>query len=305
MSVTAPPRLRPNLPLMLAPMVGREREQHELRALIASPRTRLVTLTGPGGVGKTRLAVEVGRSAVDVFPDGVVYVPLDPIRDVQLVLTTIAQTIGLNVTGREGIFTELAGYLVDRTILLILDNFEQVEDAAPDIVQLIANSQRLKVLATSRTPLSVYGEREYPVSPLPLPTIDDVREVGTSGTFASVQLFVERATEVKPDFTLTPANVKTIVEICRRLDGLPLAIELAAARIKALSPETLLERLSHRLQVLTAGPRDLPRRLRTMRDAIAWSHDLLTENERTLFRRLAVFPGSFSLEAAEQGTGDR
>lgn len=304
MSVAAPPLIRSNLPLMLAPMVGREREQDDLRTLLSSPRVRLITLTGPGGIGKTRLAVEIGRSVVEMFASGVAYVPLDPIRDVRLVLPTIAQTIGMSITGREGIIEALADFLDGRALLLILDNFEQVEGAASDVGQLLSVCEQLKVLATSRIPLDIYGEREYPVSPLPLPEIG-AHGVDAFGSSGAIQLFVERASEVAPGFALTSANVKTVVEICRRLDGIPLALELAATRIKVLSPETLLDRLSHRLQVLTSGPRDLPPRLRTMRDAIAWSHDLLSPDERALFRRLAVFPGTFSLEAAEQGTGDR
>jgi len=285
-------------------MIGREHEQDDLRTLLVSPRVRLVTLTGPGGVGKTRLAVEVGRAIAGEFVDGLSYVALDPIRDVQLVLPTIAQAIGLNITGCESIAAELSSFLAERSSLLIIDNFEQVEGAAPDIVHLLATCQGIKVLATSRTPLGIYGEREFPVSPLSLPSSGDQRGAGTVGDSAAVQLFVERAMAVQPSFSLTSANIKTVVEICRRLDGLPLAIELAAARVKALSPETLLTRLSHSLQVLTSGSRDLPLRLRTMRDAIAWSHDLLSDDERTLFRRLAVFSGSFSLEAVEQGAGN-
>jgi predicted ATPase/DNA-binding CsgD family transcriptional regulator len=304
MSISTPVLRRSNLPLPLAPMIDREREHDDVIQLLRTPTVRLITLTGPGGIGKTRLAVEVGRavaadpstSSGQAFADGVVYVALDPIRDVALVLPTIAQTIGLAATGRDTIVAELTAFLGERHVLLLLDNFEQVEDAAAQIAELLVACPNLKVLATSRTPLEVYGEREYPIPPLALPSDDDT---AATETFAAIRLFAERAVEVKPAFALTSDNTTTVVEICRRLDGLPLAIELAAARIKFLSPDALLDRLSSRLEVLTSGPRDLPRRQQTLRDAIAWSHDLLTADERALFRRLAAFAGSFTLETAE------
>ncbi|HKG27431.1 MAG TPA: AAA family ATPase, partial [Thermomicrobiales bacterium] len=248
MSAQAPPLRRPNLPLLLAPIVGRERERQELLELLRSATVRLITLTGPGGIGKTRLAVEVVRAVAGEFAGGVAYVALDPIRDPALVLPTVAQVLGLAATGRDTVLNELTAFLGERQTLLFLDNFEQVEEAALQIAELLAVCLGLKVLATSRVVLEVYGEREYPLSPLPLPRTDESEDVEVAASSAAVRLFVERATEVRPGFALTKENVATVVAICRRLDGLPLAIELAAARIKVLSPEALLDRLTNRLQ---------------------------------------------------------
>jgi predicted ATPase/DNA-binding CsgD family transcriptional regulator len=300
MSTAVPAAPHLNLPTPFTPLIGREQEQIDLCALLGLPVVRLVTLTGPGGVGKTRLAIQVAADVADRFRDGVCFVPLDPIRDADLVVPSIAQSLEVRDVGGSPLFDALVATLKDRHLLLLLDNFEQVEGAAPAVADLLAACPAVKVLVTSRVSLEVYGEREYPLSPLPLPlpTVDesDTRQLSA---YAAVRLFVERAVEVRPGFALTPENAPEVVEICRRLDGLPLAIELAAARVKVLTAKALLDRLTNRLQVLTSGDRDLPARLQTMRDAIAWSHDLLTETERALFRRLAAFAGGFTLEAAE------
>jgi predicted ATPase/DNA-binding CsgD family transcriptional regulator len=259
----------------------------------------LLTLTGPGGVGKTRLALRVASDLVAAFPDGVTVVDLAPISDPDLVAPVIAQALGLPEVGEGRVAERLTAFLRDAQCLLVLDNFEQVVDAAPLVAAVVAGCPRLRVLVTSRVRLRLSDEREIPVLPLALPETDDpasAREVDAS---AAVRLFVARAQAVKPDFVLTEQNAAAVGAICRRLDGLPLAIELAAARVKIFSPTALLARLGQRLPLLTEGGRDLPARQHTMRDAIAWSYDLLTPEEQTAFRQLAVFVGGFTLEAAE------
>ncbi len=269
--------------------VGRDEERRAVSALLASER--LLTLTGPGGAGKTRLAVEVAASTSATFADGVHFIAFAHVRASSAVLPTIARALGLRDQGGRAPLEDLARYLDQRDALLILDNFEQVVSAAPQIAALLAATERPHLLVTSRSALRISGEQEYPVGPLPLPTDD-------TGSPA-VQLFVERARAVRPGIDLSPANIATIAAICRRLDGLPLAIELAAARTRLLEPAALLARLDRRLALLTGGPRDLPARHQTLRDAIAWSYDLLAPAEQQLFRRLGIFAGGFSLEAAE------
>jgi predicted ATPase/class 3 adenylate cyclase len=260
-----------NLPVQPTPLIGRERELQEARRLLVTHR--IVTLTGPGGSGKTRVALQLAANAVEDFPDGVVWVPLQALRDSDLVLPTIARALGAGERSGGG-----AG---DARLLLVLDNFEQLLDAAPRVANLAAELPHLKLLITSRQPLHVSGEYEYPV----LPLLD--REALT--------LFVERATAVKPDFVDDGA----VLDICRRLDCLPLALELAAARVKVLSAAELLKRLDRRLPILTGGAQDWPERQRTLRATIAWSYDLLTADEQRLFDRLAVFAGGCTLKAAE------
>jgi predicted ATPase len=276
-------------------MLGRERELAEIRTFLQEPR--LLTLTGTGGVGKTRLAVEAARDVAQLFSDGTVFIALAPLGDSGFVLPTIAQSLGLreseDLTPRE----TLHAYLREKRLLLVLDNFEHVLEAAPEVAQLIEACPRLSVLVTSRAPLRVRGEQEYPVPPLALPASTIAPNAEELVGSASGRLFVERAREASPTFELTPHNSGAVAAICWRLAGLPLALELAAVQIRFLDPEALLSRLDQALSAV--GARDLPQRQRTMWATLDWSHDLLSEEEQVLFRRLSVFVGGFSLEAAE------
>ncbi len=287
------------LPLPLTPLLGRERELATLVALLEVGDIRLVTLTGAGGSGKTRLALEAAAHLLGTFSDGSVFVDLTPLRDVEFVLPTIAAAIGVRERPGQSLLDTLTRFLAPKRLLLLLDNCEQVLGAAPQIATLVAACPRLSVLATSRAALRVRGEREAPLLPLPLPVSDRRSAVAELTEVPSVALFLQRAAASQPSFALSTDNAAAVAAICRRLDGLPLAIELAAAWIRVLSPAALLDRLEQRLLLLTGGSRDLPPRQRTMRDAIAWSYDLLAESERALFRCLAVFAGGWSLEAAE------
>src|ERR687894_671090 len=287
-----------NLPLQATPLVGREREVEAVCGLLRSSETRLLTLLGPGGTGKTRVGLQVAAELADGFEDGVFFVPIAAITDPALVAPTIARLLGLS----EGAQTPeelLEGYLRDRQTLLLLDNLEQVLEAAPIVERLLSNAPNLKILATSRIPLGLYGEYEFPVPPLSLPDPDSLPPLEHLTEYEAVRLFVERARAVKPDFVLTEENGPAVVEICERLDGLPLAIELAAARIKLLPPRVLLDRLGNRLKILTGGARNLPERQRTLRNAIEWSYGLLDEGEKLLFGRLGVFSSGATLEAIE------
>ena len=287
------------LPLPLTSLLGREREVAALVSLLRGGDIRLVTLTGAGGSGKTRLALEVAARLQDAFADGVVFVDLTPLRDAAFVLPTIAEALGVRERPGQPLRDTLARFLAPKQLLLLLDNCEQVLEAAPQIATLVAACPRLSVLATSRAALRVRGEREVALLPLPLPVSDRRSSVPELADVPSVALFLQRAAESQPTFTLSTENAASIAAICRRLDGLPLAIELAAAWVRVLPPSALLDRLEQRLLLLTGGSRDLPPRQRTMRDAIAWSHDLLAEAEQALFRCLAVFAGGWTLEAAE------
>ena len=288
-----------NLPAPPTPLLGRDEEVRRIRDLWGHGATRLVTLTGPGGVGKTRLALRVATDFLDRFADGVFLVPLASISDPALVTSAVAQALGLQESGGRRVEDTVRGYLQEKDLLLVLDNFEQILPAAPLVADLLAACPRLKVLITSRSVLHLRGEREFAVSPLALPDAKCATSAGSLRQYAAVVLFVQRAVDAKADFSLTDGNASAVAEICRRLDGLPLAIELAAARIKMLSPEALLARLERRLPLLIGGARDLPERQRTLRDTLAWSYDLLSVAERTLFRRLAIFVGGCTLEAAE------
>src|SRR5215472_3202767 len=291
--------MRTNLQAHLPPLVGRERDVAHAGGLLGQTDVRLLTLVGPGGVGKTRLALQVAAGMLHTFPDGVYFVSLAPISDPALVVPTIAQLLGLREAGSRSLFDRLKEYLHAKHLLLVLDNFEQVGTAAPLLAELMAEYPLLKVLVTSREALRLSYERLLPVTPLALPELSHLPPLEALPHYAAVALFVQRVQPVKPDFQLTTANARIVVEICVRLDGLPLAIELAAARMRLLSPQQLLARLGRRLQVLTGGARDLPRRQQTLRDTIRWSYDLLNREEQQLFRLLAVFVGGCTLEAAE------
>jgi len=285
-----------NLPGQLTSFVGRAREIEGIREALAG--TRLLTLTGPGGTGKTRLSIQVGMELLGTFEHGVFFVPLASIEDPGLVLSTIAHTLGLAEETRPIVET-LTEHLRDKELLLILDNFEQITGAGPMVADLLQAAPRLKGLVTSRAVLHVTGEQEYPVPPLQLPDVEHLPPLDVLSQYEAVSLFIQRAKAVHPGFAVTDENAPAVAEICTRLDGLPLAIELAAARVRVLAPDSILERLHHRLTLLTGGARDLPRRQQTLRDAIGWSYDLLDEPERILFARLSTFVGGSSLEAAE------
>lgn len=291
-----------NLTLPRSPLIGRDHEVAVIQQLLLQDHVGLLTLTGPGGIGKTRLAMQVAVNLLDHFVDGVYFVSLAPIRDPDLVDAAIAQTLGLREAAGQSLAETLQTYLKDRQLLLVLDNFEQVVAAAALVGDLLNICRRLKTLVTSRTTLHLYGEQEFPVPPLALPDLTQLAQSTSTATvtqYAAIELFCQRASAAKPDFALTASNVAEVAKICLRLDGLPLAIELAAARIKLFSPSALLTHLQQRLPLLTGGPHDQPERQRTLRNDIAWSYDLLTPAEQTLFRRLAVFVGGFSLAAAQ------
>jgi predicted ATPase/DNA-binding CsgD family transcriptional regulator len=299
-------RAEPRLPLALTSFVGRERELSAVCDAVQRADVRLVTLTGPGGVGKTRIAQAVAAEVAAAFPDGAWFVGLAEVRDPALVAPAIAQAFGVWEGGDAPLVDRLALVLRDRRLLLLLDNVEHVVTSAPVVTTLLGACPGLTVLATSRVRLRVSGEHEYVVPPLEVAAPAQTDSAADVSRSEAVRLFVARAQAVETGFALTEANAGMVADICRRLDGLPLAIELAAARVKVLPPPALLARLERRLPLLTGGGRDLPARQQTMRATIAWSHDLLTSEEQTLFRRLAVFVGGFSLEAAEvvcQGAG--
>jgi non-specific serine/threonine protein kinase len=288
-------------------LVGREAELTAVSTLLHREDVRLVTLTGPGGIGKTRLALRVLETVQAPFPDGVAVVDLASVRDTSLVLPAVGQALGLRDVGDIPVFDRVVRTVSDQRRLLLLDSFEHLVAEAAAVSDLLAACPRLAVLVTSREALRLSGEYEFPVPPLGMPTIRRHSSLAEIAASPAVELFLRRARSVRPAFELTEENAPVILEICARLDGLPLAIELAAARCKVLSPQALLNRLSHRLDLLTGGPRDAPTRLQTMRDAIGWSYDLLLPEEQALFRHLSIFAGGFTLDGAEAigGQGDR
>lgn len=283
-------------------LVGRERDVETLLYLLRTPEVRLLTLTGVGGTGKTRLAIEVAARARDRYADGAAFVALAPILDANQVATAIAQALGVREVADASLMGLIIAALQERRLLLLLDNFEHLLEAAPVIADLVAACPLLTVLVTSRAPLRLALEREVRVPPLELPHRVAVQLPGDVERAASVRFFVDQAKAVVPGFALTSSNADAVAAICRRLDGLPLAIKLAAGRSRVLEPAALLARLEHRLPLLTGGQRDAPARQRTMRDAIIWSYDLLREHEQVLFRRLSVFAGGWTLETVEAMT---
>jgi predicted ATPase len=294
-----PPASPAPLPAFPNTLIGRDAEVAAAAQLLSEPGVRLVTLTGPGGIGKTRMGVAIAGACAAAFAHGAAFVPLATVADPQQVASAIAQALGVAVSASRPPEVALRQWARDRQLLLVLDNFEQVASAAPVVAELLAAGPGLKALVTSRTLLRIYGEHELPVAPLAMP--HDAAASGDAAALASfpaVQLFVERARAARPTFALAPDNARAVAAICASLDGLPLAIELAAARLKLLSPAALLAQLGDRFAALTGGPRDRPARQRTLRAALAWSYELLSPDEQALFRRASVFAGGFDADAA-------
>lgn len=294
-----PAPLRGNPPLFLTQLLGREQEVERVSALLQRPDIHILTLIGPGGVGKTRLGLAVATRLCGFFSDGACFVSLASIRDPQLVLPTIAQQLEVKETGGQPMLDLLIVALRDRHLLLLLDNLEQVVEAAPRLAELLVACPRLTILATSRAPLHLDGEHIFPVTPLALPNLQQLPAQEELAQQAAVALFLQRAQALQPDFRLTSATARTIAEICVRLDGLPLAIELAAARTRTLPPHALLARLTQRLSILTRGAVTLPARQQTLRSTLQWSYDLLEAHEQRLFQHLSIFVGGFTLEDVE------
>jgi predicted ATPase len=291
-----------NIPVQRTAFVGREKEIAAAKELLLSKDVRLLTITGPGGIGKTRLGVEIATGLPENFSGGIHFVSLSPLRDPALIASVIVQTLGIREAGGPSPLELLKKHFHDSShapALFLLDNFEHLIQAAPIVADLLAIAPNLKILVTSRAALHVYGEHEFPVPALAVPDAQSKSSLDALSQFAAVALFVQRAVAARPDFELNQQNAFAVIEICARLDGLPLAIELAAARVKVLSPSAMCTRLASRLQLLTGGARDLPQRQQTLRAAFDWSHDLLSPAEQKLFRRLSVFVGGCTLEGVE------
>jgi predicted ATPase/class 3 adenylate cyclase len=288
-----------NLPVQLTPLIGREQEVKAVQELLRREEVRLVTLTGPGGTGKTRLAQQVAADMLDDFADGVYFVDLAPLTDPGLVTSAVAPVLKVRETGSTPLLESLKASLHAKQLLLVLDNFEQILDAAPLVTDLLTAAPGLKVLVTSRAVLRLRGEHEYPVPPLSLPDPKQLPSSEALSKYAAVELFSQRALAARPDFMVTNENAPAVAEICVRLDGLPLAIELAAARVKLFPPQAMLRRLDRPLKLLIGGARDVPGRHQTLRGTIAWSYGLLGEEEQKLFRRVSVFTGGCTMQSAE------
>jgi predicted ATPase/DNA-binding SARP family transcriptional activator len=299
------PRPRHNLPAPTTPLMGRAQELQEVVATLQSAPHRLVTIIGPGGVGKTRLALEAATQLIDHFADGVFYVGIASVRDATTLVIALAQVLNVGETLNRTLLQNLKAQLADKHLLLVIDNFEQVSAAAPLIASLLSNAPRLKLLVTSRHVLQLHGEQVYPLAPLPVPDARTLPSPAALLRYPSVALFTQQAQALQPSFALTPQNAPIIAEICARLDGLPLAIELAAMQTKLLTPHAILERLTNttlpaRWSWLTSAMRDLPARHKTLQNALTWSYDLLNDDEQKLVRRISIFHGSFTLDAAER-----
>src|SRR5438105_1845014 len=288
-----------NLPVQPTPLIGRQREVAAVQQLLLREDVRLLTLTGPGGSGKTRLGLHIAAELSDHFTDGISFVNLAPIGDAELVVPTIAQTLGVKEVPTRSMVEQLQAFLREKLLLLVLDNFEQVVSAAYILSDLLARCSHLKLLVTSRTVLHLAAEHEFAVPPLSLPDLNHLPDLVTLSQYEAMALFIARAQALKPDFQVSNASAPAVAEICTRLDGLPLAIETAAARIKLLPPPALLARLGQRLTVLTSGVRDAPARQQTLRNTIDWSYQLLDTDEQRLFRRLSVFVAGCTLQAIE------
>lgn len=291
-----------NLPVQRTAFIGRDHELASVKELLLRPEVRLVTLTGPGGIGKTRLGLQAAGDMLDHFPGGVYFVSLAAVNDPSLIPSAINQTLGVRETKGQTaaqVLKEFLENLLSTPLLVLLDNFEHLTPAAAMVAELLTMAPNLKALVTSRAALHVYGEHEFPVPPFALPASRSSLPLEVVSQYPAVSLFLQRAIAVKPDFEVTEESTRTVAEICARLDGLPLAIELAAARVKLLSPSAMLTRLESRLQLLTGGARDLPARHQTLRAAMDWSYQLLNADEKKLFRRLSVFVGGCTLEAVE------
>lgn len=304
-AMSPPPAAKPvarahHLPLQPTPLLGREQEIHAIRELLLQSHVRLLTLAGAGGTGKTRLAIQAALGVVEIFPEGVYFVDLAALRDPSLVISSVARAIGVKETANQPLVESVTAWVRERHVLLVLDNFEHLLPAVQDLTELLVTCPFLKLLVTSREALHLRWEHEFTVQPLEVPALVDVPATAALAEVSSVALFIERAQAAHPGFVFTNDNSQTVAEICARLDGLPLAIELAASWMKVLSPQALLEQLSERrLDLLTQGPGDLPPRQRTLREAIGWSYALLHPDEQKLFRRLSVFLGGSTLQAVD------